>query len=159
MNLCELAPEHIRAIQPYQPGKPISELVRDLGLNKNEVIKLASNENPLGTSPLAKEAMIQALSEAARYPDGSGFELKAALSERLGVPAEQIVLGNGSNDVLELAARIFLRPGATAIYSQYAFAIYPLLVQAVGASGTAVPARDYGHDLAAMLDAITPETR
>jgi len=159
MNLCELAPEYIRAIQPYQPGKPISELVRDLGLDKIEVIKLASNENPLGTSPLAKEAMIQAITEAARYPDGSGFELKEALSERLGVSTAQIVLGNGSNDVLELAARIFLRPGATAIYSQYAFAIYPLLAQAVGASGISVPARDYGHDLAAMLDAITPETR
>ncbi|MFO7580281.1 histidinol-phosphate transaminase [Nitrosomonas halophila] len=159
MNLCELAPEYIRAIQPYRPGKPISELVRDLGLNKSEVIKLASNENPLGTSPLAKEAMIQALSEAARYPDGSGYELKEALSERLGVSTEQIVLGNGSNDVLELAARIFLRPGAAAIYSQYAFAIYPLLAQAVGATGIRVPARDFGHDLAAMLDAITPETR
>lgn len=159
MNLCELAPEYIRAIQPYQPGKPISELVRDLGLDKAGVIKLASNENPLGTSPLAKEAMIQALTEAARYPDGSGYELKEALSERLGVATEQIVLGNGSNDVLELAARIFLRPGAAALYSQYAFAIYPLLAQAVGASGISVPARDYGHDLAAMLDAITPETR
>ena len=159
MNLCKLAPEHIRAIQPYEPGKPISELVRDLGLNKDEVIKLASNENPLGTSPLAKEAMIQALSESARYPDGSGFELKVALSERLGVPIEQIVLGNGSNDVLELAARIFLRSGSAAVYSQYAFAIYPLLAQAIGARGIAVPARDYGHDLAAMLNAVTPETR
>ncbi len=159
MNLSKLAPDYIRAIQPYLPGKPISELVRDLGLNKNDVIKLASNENPLGTSPLAKEAMIQALGESARYPDGSGFELKAALSEGFGIPVDQIVLGNGSNDVLELAARIFLHPGATAIYSQYAFAIYPLLAQAVGAKGVAVPARNYGHDLEAMLDAITPETR
>lgn len=159
MNLFELAPEYIRAIQPYQPGKPISELVRDLGLDKNEVIKLASNENPLGTSPLAKEVMIQALNESSRYPDGSGFELKAALSERLGVSTEQIVLGNGSNDVLELASRIFLKPGTSAIYSQYAFAIYPLLAQAVGARGVTVPAKNYGHDLEAMLDAITPETR
>ncbi|WP_292977182.1 histidinol-phosphate transaminase [Nitrosomonas sp.] len=159
MNLFELAPEYIRAIQPYQPGKPISELVRDLGLDKNEVIKLASNENPLGTSPLAKEVMIQALNESSRYPDGSGFELKAALSERLGVSTEQIVLGNGSNDVLELAARIFLKPGTSAVYSQYAFAIYPLLAQAVGARGVTVPARNYGHDLEAMLDAITSETR
>lgn len=159
MQLCELAPEYIRAIQPYHPGKPISELVRELGLNKDEVIKLASNENPLGTSPMAKKAMAEALNEASRYPDGSGFELKATLSEYLGVSTEQIVLGNGSNDVLELAARIFLRPGASAVYSQYAFAIYPLLVQAVGATGISVPARNFGHDLAAMLDATTAETR
>ncbi len=159
MQLCELAPEYIRAIQPYHPGKPISELVRELSLDKDKVIKLASNENPLGTSPMAKEAMIQALNEVSRYPDGSGFELKAALSEYLGVSTQQIVLGNGSNDVLELAARIFLRPGASAVYSQYAFAIYPLLVQAVGATGIAVPARNFGHDLAAMLDATTAETR
>lgn len=159
MDLPELAPEYIRAIQPYEPGKPISELVRDLGLDKNNVIKLASNENPLGTSPLAKEAMLKALTESARYPDGGGFELKASLSDSLGVPVEQIVLGNGSNDVLELAARIFLRPGTTAIYSQYAFAIYPLLAQAVGARGISVLAKDYGHDLMAMLAAVTPETR
>lgn len=159
MKLCELAPEYIRAIQPYRPGKPISELVRELGLDKDEVIKLASNENPLGTSPMAKEAMIRALSEASRYPDGSGFELKAALSDYLGVSTEQIVLGNGSNDVLELAARIFLRPGASAVYSQYAFAIYSLLVQAVGATGISVPARNFGHDLPAMLDATTADTR
>lgn len=159
MNLFAVSPEYIRAIQPYQPGKPISELVRDLGLNKDEVIKLASNENPLGTSPLAREAIIQAVSESSRYPDGSGFELKAALSERLGVSADQIVLGNGSNDVLELASRIFLRTGTSAVYSQYAFAIYPLLVQAVGAKGIAVPAKNYGHDLEAMLDAITTDTR
>ncbi|MDT8363918.1 MAG: histidinol-phosphate transaminase [Nitrosomonas sp.] len=159
MKLCELAPEYIRAIQPYHPGKPISELVRELGINKDDVIKLASNENPLGTSPMAREAMIQALNEASRYPDGSGFELKAALSEYLGVSTEQIVLGNGSNDVLELAARIFLRPGASAVYSQYAFAIYPLLVQAIGATGISVLARDFAHDLAAMLDATTAETR
>jgi histidinol-phosphate aminotransferase len=159
MNLFAVSPEYIRAIQPYQPGKPISELVRDLGLDKNEVIKLASNENPLGTSPLAREAIIQAISESSRYPDGSGFELKAALSERLGVSADQIVLGNGSNDVLELASRIFLRTGTSAVYSQYAFAIYPLIVQAVGAKGITVPAKNYGHDLEAMLDAITSDTR
>ena len=159
MNICDLAPEYIRAIAPYQPGKPISELARELGLDENSIVKLASNENPLGTSPLALEAMTRALDEVARYPDGSGFELKAALSRRCGVNSDQIVLGNGSNDVLELAARVFLKPGASAVYSQHAFAIYPLLTQAVGASGIAVPAKDYGHDLDAMLDEITPETR
>ncbi|MDN5936940.1 MAG: histidinol-phosphate transaminase, partial [Nitrosospira sp.] len=159
MNLCDLAPEYIRAISPYQPGKPISELARELDMVEHSIIKLASNENPLGTSPLALEAMKRALDTVALYPDGSGFELKAALSQRYGVTSSQIVLGNGSNDVLELAARVFLKPGASAAYSQHAFAVYPLVTQAVGASGIAVPARNYGHDLDAMLDAITPETR
>lgn len=159
MYLCDFAPEYVRAIQPYQPGKPISELVRELRLDERSVIKLASNENPLGTSPLALEAMNNALNEAARYPDGSGFDLKIALSERYDVSPDQIILGNGSNDVLDLAVRVFLKPGAAAVYSQHAFAIYPLLVQAIGANGISVPARDYGHDITAMLDAITPETR
>lgn len=159
MNLCDFAPEYIRAIQPYQPGKPISELAREMELDETGIVKLASNENPLGTSPLAQEAMIHALHDVARYPDGSGFELKKALSKIYDVDSEQIILGNGSNDVLDLAARVFLKPGATAIYSQHAFAVYPLVTQAIGANGISVPARDYGHDLAAMLDAITPETR
>ncbi len=159
MNLCDFAPEYIRSIQPYQPGKPISELARELGLDETTVIKLASNENPLGTSPFALEAMINALHQIALYPDGSGYELKTALSKRYDVDPDQIILGNGSNDVLDLAARVFLKPGAAAIYSQHAFAVYPLVVQMIGANGIAVPARDYGHDLPAMLDAITPETR
>ncbi|SFP65480.1 histidinol-phosphate aminotransferase [Nitrosomonas cryotolerans] len=159
MNLCDFAPEYIRAIQPYQPGKPISELVRELGLDEHNVIKLASNENPLGTSPLAREAMINALNQISLYPDGSGFELKAAISQRYSVNTDQIILGNGSNDILDLAARVFLKPGAAAVYSQHAFAVYPLVVQTIGANGISVPARDYGHDLAAMLDAVTPETR
>ena len=159
MNLCDFAPEYIRAIQPYQPGKPISELAREMGLDEACVIKLASNENPLGTSPLALDAMINALHDVSLYPDGSGYELKAALSKRYGIDPEQIILGNGSNDVLDLAARVFLKPGAAAVYSQHAFAVYPLVVQMIGANGISVPARDYGHDLHAMLDAITPETR
>jgi len=159
MNICDLAPEYIRAINPYQPGKPISELAREMGLDQHAIVKLASNENPLGPSPLALAAMTRALDEVALYPDGSGFELKAALSQRYAVSSEQIVLGNGSNDVLELAARVFLKPGASAVYSQHAFAIYPLVTQAVGASGIAVPALKYGHDLDGMLDAVTPETR
>jgi len=159
MNLCDLAPEYIRAISPYQPGKPISELAREMNMQESAIIKLASNENPLGTSPLALEAMTQALNQVALYPDGSGFDLKEALSKRYGVCGAQIVLGNGSNDVLELAARVFLKPGAAAVYSQHAFAVYPLVTQAVGASGIPVRAHDYGHDLDAMLDAVTPETR
>lgn len=159
MNLCDLAPEYIRAISPYQPGKPISELAREMDMQESAIIKLASNENPLGTSPLALEAMTETLNQVALYPDGSGFDLKEALSKRYGVTSAQIVLGNGSNDVLELAARVFLKPGAAAVYSQHAFAVYPLVTQAVGASGISVRAHNYGHDLDAMLHAVTPETR
>ncbi|HEV2007339.1 MAG TPA: aminotransferase class I/II-fold pyridoxal phosphate-dependent enzyme, partial [Burkholderiales bacterium] len=115
-DVCDLAPGYIRSIAPYQPGKPISELARELGLDPDGIIKLASNENPLGVSPLAMRAMQEALADVARYPDGSGFELKHALSQRYGVELAQIVLGNGSNDVLELAARAFLAPGLEAIY-------------------------------------------
>lgn len=159
MNLCDLAPEYIHSIAPYQPGKPISELAREMGLDESSIIKLASNENPFGTSPLALEAMEKALGEVMRYPDGNGFELKNALSEKYAVNSDQIVLGNGSNDVLELAARVFLKPGTSAVFSQHAFAVYPLVTQAAGATGIVVPAKNYGHDIDAMLDAITPETR
>lgn len=159
MNLCDLAPEYIHSIAPYQPGKPISELAREMGLDEHSIIKLASNENPFGTSPLALEAMEKALKEVMRYPDGNGFELKTALSKKYAVDSDQIMLGNGSNDVLELAARVFLKPGASAVYSQHAFAVYPLVTQAVGANGISVPAKNFGHDLDAMLEAITPETR
>lgn len=159
MDICDLAPGYIRAIAPYQPGKPISELARELGLEEAGIIKLASNENPLGVSPLAQRAIEASLAGLARYPDGNGFELKQALSRRHGIAAECIVLGNGSNDVLEMAARAFLVPGLEAVYSQHAFAVYPLAVQAVGAAGVEVPARDYGHDLAAMRRAVTSRTR
>jgi histidinol-phosphate aminotransferase len=158
-DVCELAPGYIRAIAPYQPGKPIAELAREFGLNPDSIIKLASNENPLGTSPLAMQAIHSALADTARYPDGNGFELKQALSARYGIAAAQCVLGNGSNDVLELAARSFLAPGAEAIYSQHAFAVYPLAVQAVGATGVEVPAREFAHDLDAMLKAVSSRTR
>jgi len=159
MSLIDHAPAHIRAIAPYQPGKPISEVARAMGLDEADIVKLASNENPLGASPRALAAIENALLEAARYPDGNGYGLKSALSERLAVTREQIVLGNGSNDVLEMAARALLAPGASAVYSQYAFAVYPLAVQAAGARGIVVPARDWGHDLHAMLRAIAPDTR
>ena len=159
MKICDLAPQYIHAIAPYQPGKPISELAREMGLNEADIIKLASNENPLGVSPLAQRAIHKALDEIARYPDGNGFELKQALSRRYGVAPESIVLGNGSNDVLDLAARAFLTPQTSAIYSQHAFAVYPLAVQAVGARGIEVPAKNFGHDLDAMLRAVRPDTR
>ncbi len=159
MSLCDLAPACIRAISPYQPGKPISELAREMGLAEEGIVKLASNENPLGMSPLAKTAALAALEDVSRYPDGNGFVLKKALSERFGVGLDTIVLGNGSNDVLELAARAFLEPGTSAVYSQYAFAVYPLAIQAAGARGSQVPARDYAHDPGAMIAAIGTDTR
>jgi histidinol-phosphate aminotransferase len=159
MDLCEQSPSYIRGIAPYQPGKPISELAREMGLDEKKIIKLASNENPLGVSPRAKSAIKKALAELGRYPDGNAFELKAALARRYAVPRECIVVGNGSNDLLELAAAVFLAPGSAAVYSQHAFAVYPLATQARGAKSIVVPAKNYGHDLAAMLAAITAETR
>jgi histidinol-phosphate aminotransferase len=158
MTLINNAPAYIRAIAPYQPGKPISELAREMGLNEADIVKLASNENPLGVSPKACAAIEREIGELALYPDGNGFALKTALSGKLGVALNQIVLGNGSNDVLELAARAFLKPGATAVYAQHAFAVYLLATQAVGALGIEVPARDFGHDLDAMSAAIRNDT-
>src|SRR5260221_593060 len=152
-------PSYISSIAPYQPGKPISELAREMGLNEKKIVKLASNENPLGISPKARAAIKKALAELGRYPDGHAFELKAALARRHGVPQECIVVGNGSNDLLDMAAGAFLAPGRAAVYSQHAFAVYPLATQARGAAGIVVPAKNYAHDLAAMLAAITPETR
>jgi histidinol-phosphate aminotransferase len=159
MDICEFSPGYVRAIAPYQPGKPISELARELRLNEADIIKLASNENPLGISPRAAAAIPAAIAELSRYPDGSGYELKQALSAHLGVDAASIVLGNGSNDVLEMVAAAYLRPGTKAVYAQHAFAVYPLATQARGAQGIVVPARDYGHDLPSMLAAIDSDTR
>jgi histidinol-phosphate aminotransferase len=153
------APEYVRRIAPYVPGKPIDELAREYGLAEASIIKLASNENPRGPSPRVRAAVATAAADITRYPDGNGFALKTALTAQLGVTREQIVLGNGSNDVLELAAQAFLRPGDHAVYAQHAFAVYPLAVQARGATGIEVPARAYGHDLDAMRAAITPRTR
>jgi histidinol-phosphate aminotransferase len=147
----DLAPPYIRAIAPYQPGKPITELARELGMAPEDIVKLASNENPLGCSLMAVAAMHEAVSEIAIYPDGNGFALKDALAKRFGVPHASLVLGNGSNDVLELAARAFLGAGDKAVYSQHAFAVYPLATQACGATGISVRAVQFGHDLEAML--------
>ena len=159
MSAASQAPDYIRAISPYQPGKPISELAREMGIPEASIVKRASHENPVGMGPRAREAALAALSGIERYPDGNGFALKGALSRRLGVAPEQVVLGNGSNDVLELAARAFLAPGRSAVFSQYAFAVYPLAINAVGARGIQVAAKDYGHDLDAMAAAIGPDTR
>jgi histidinol-phosphate aminotransferase len=151
MNYAELAPPYIRAIAPYQPGKPIAELERELGITG--IVKLASNENPLGASPAAVAAMQAAIKSIALYPDGNGFDLKDALVKRYAVAHANITLGNGSNDLLELAARAFLAPGDKVVYAAHAFAVYALATQAVGATGITVPAtQGYGHDLPAMLN-------
>ncbi|MEP7156104.1 MAG: histidinol-phosphate transaminase [Betaproteobacteria bacterium] len=159
MKISDLAPEYIRSIAPYQPGKPISDVARELGLAEEDIIKLASNENPLGASPKALEAVRKALGDLALYPDGGGFALKEVICRKYGVQPEQIILGNGSNDILELAARSFLTAATSAIYSQHAFAVYPLATQTVGATGIEVTAKDFGNDLDAMLAAIRSDTR
>jgi histidinol-phosphate aminotransferase len=153
------APEHVRRLSPYVPGKPIDELARDYGLAESGIVKLASNENPRGPSANAKQAIVDAASGVTRYPDGNGFALKEALAARFRVMPEQVVLGNGSNDILELATQAFLLPGDEAVYSQHAFAVYPLATQARGAKGITVAARDLGHDLPAMRAAMTSRTR
>jgi histidinol-phosphate aminotransferase len=158
-SLASLAPEYIRNIAPYQGGKPISELAREMGLNEADIVKLASNENPLGISPKAQMAIDDAIADIARYPDGNCFALREAVSQKFKVAGNQIVFGNGSNDILELTARAFLDKGAEAIYSQHAFAVYPLVTQAVGATGVVVPAKDFAHDLDGFSKAITSKTK
>ncbi|MFP3568865.1 histidinol-phosphate transaminase [Paraburkholderia sp. SIMBA_030] len=152
-------PSYVRAIAPYIAGKPISELAREFGLDEATIVKLASNENPLGMPESAQRAMAQAASELGRYPDANAFELKAALSERYGVPADWVTLGNGSNDILEIAAHALVEKGQSIVYAQYSFAVYALATQGVGARAIVVPAVKYGHDLDAMLAAITDDTR
>lgn len=147
----------VQTLKPYEPGKPIDELERELGIT--DIIKLASNESPLGPSPKGLRAAQEALLDLHRYPDGSGHRLKAALANKLGVNSQQVTLGNGSNDVLDLIARCWLGPGDELIFSQYAFAVYPIAALSCNAKPVAVPAKDYGHDLAAMLAAITENTR
>lgn len=159
MSVFESAAAHIRSISPYQPGKPISELAREMGLDEAGIVKLASNENPLGMSERAKAAALTAINEVPRYPDGNGFELKQAVSRHHDVGMNQIVLGNGSNDVLEMVARALLGPGRSAVYSKHAFAVYPLATLAAGATGIEVPARDFGCDLDAMRAAVRDDTR
>ena len=152
-----LANDGIQELTPYQPGKPIDELKRELGVS--DVIKLASNECPLGLSARVQEALQRALPDIARYPDGNGFRLKQALTERHGLDRDCLTLGCGSNELFELIAKAYLRPGDEAVMSQYAFAVYPLVVQAAGATAVVAPARSWGHDLDAMAEAITERTR
>jgi histidinol-phosphate aminotransferase len=158
-DFLSLALPGVRKLSPYVPGKPVEELAREFGLNPADIVKLASNENPLGPAPSVLKAVQQALPELTRYPDGNGFTLKQALSERFGFDLSMITLGNGSNDVLELIGRAFAMPGVDVMFSQHAFAVYPIVTQAVGANPIQVPARNWGHDLPAMAAAVTPATR
>ncbi len=143
----------------YQPGRPVEEVARELGLDPAGVIKLASNENSLGPSPKAVAAMQDAVGRVHEYPDGSAFHLKRLLAERVGVSPSNLVLGNGSNEVLEFVAHACISPGSEVVVSQYCFAVYPIVTHLMGGSLVTVPARDYGHDLGRMLDAITDRTR
>lgn len=154
-----LAQPGVQKLSPYVPGKPVDELARELDLDPATIVKLASNENPLGPSPKAIEAIAAQLSELTRYPDGNGFVLKQKLAQRYDVGIEQVTLGNGSNDILELVARAYLAPGLNAVFSEHAFAVYPIATQAVGAQARAVPAKQWAHDLDAMQAAIDSNTR
>ncbi|MCG8668889.1 MAG: histidinol-phosphate transaminase [Pseudomonadales bacterium] len=156
-DFVSIATEGVQGLTPYQPGKPVEELERELGIQN--IVKLASNENPLGASPRAAEAIQAQISELTRYPDGNGFILKQALSQHLGVNLDAIVLGNGSNDVLNLIARAYLAPGYESLFSAHAFAVYPIATQAVGAKAVVAPAKNWGHDLEAMASAITDKTK
>lgn len=154
MSVCE----SILSLSPYQGGKPISELRRELGLD--HIVKLASNENPLGAGPKALNAMQEAMADVGRYPDGNGFELKQAISEHVSVETQSIALGNGSNDILELLARAYLcNAEDEVIFSQYAFVIYPLVTQALGAKAVVTRSKNFGHDLDAMSKAINDKTK
>ena len=152
-----LANEHILGIAPYEPGKPIEELERELGIT--DAIKLASNENPLPPSDRVQRAVVAALAQLNRYPDGSGFYLRQALAKRHGLTADHIVLGNGSNDLIELFVRSFLRPGDEAVVPHPSFVVYPMIVQAAGGIRVMVMLRDHRLDLEAMARAITPMTK
>jgi histidinol-phosphate aminotransferase len=156
-TIYDLAVSGVKQLVPYVAGKPIEELERELGLSN--IIKLASNENPLGPGEKALAAIQATLPKLTLYPDGNGFNLKSALAKKYGLNVDQITLGNGSNDLLELIGRAFLAPGLEAMFSEHAFAVYPIVTQAVGAAAVIVPALNYGNDLAAMAARMSDKTR
>ena len=153
-------PQHILDIPPYLAGRPVSEVMREFGLEHSAIVKLASNENPLGMPAKARAAIVAALSEASRYPDANGYDMKCALARKYGLKTECITLGNGSNEILDMMARALLQPGQSAVYSQYSFVVYAHATQACGAEHIRIPTDgSMGHDLDAMLAAIKPNTR
>src|SRR5208282_2704692 len=149
----------LKTLPVYQPGRPIEEVARELNLPADSIIKVASNENPFGPSPLALAAMKKVLANLNLYPDGNAFYLKQKLAAKLGIEPTNLVLGNGSNEIIEFVSHALLAPGADVVVSQFCFAVYPIVTKLFGANLTIVPARNYGHDLLAMLKAITPRTR
>ena len=159
MSIQGYANQFVCDLVAYEPGKPVEETARELGLDPSQIIKLASNENPFGPSPLAKEAMTKALDEAHIYPDGGAWKLRNAIAEKYGVEMGNVVLGNGSNEIIELMCHCFLRPGAALIAAEHAFVVYKLMATLFGADYVEVPDPEFVHDLEAMADAITPETR
>jgi histidinol-phosphate aminotransferase len=158
-SIWDRANPQLRDLAVYEPGKPIEETARELQVDPGAIIKLASNENPLGPSPKAIQAMGAALENAQLYPDGGGFYLRGALATRLGFARENIILGNGSNEVIEFLGHAFLNPGDDVIVSEHAFIAYKLIATLFGARTIETPSPDYEHDLEAMLNAITPKTR
>src|SRR5882672_4801235 len=147
----------LKGLPTYQPGRPIEEVARELGLPANDIIKVASNENPLGPSPAALAAMEKAMQQLHLYPDGNAFYLKQKLSEKLGVEPANLILGNGSNEIIEFAGHALMAPGTDVVVSQFCFLVYPIMARLFGANLISVPARNYGHDLPAMLQAVTPQ--
>ncbi|HTG43070.1 MAG TPA: histidinol-phosphate transaminase [Verrucomicrobiae bacterium] len=156
--LSELNP-NLANLPLYQPGRPIEEVAREHNLPAESIIKLASNENPLGPSPKAVAAMCAVLDNLHLYPDGNAFYLKRKLAQKLQVTPENIILGNGSNEVIEFVSHALMRPGVEVVASEYCFAVYPIMTHLFGARLVTVPATNLGHDLPAMLEAVTPETR
>jgi len=157
-SLLSLNPS-LAGLPVYQPGRPIEEVARELGLPAADIIKLASNENPLGPSPAAVAAMEKAIQSLHLYPDGNAFYLKRKLADKLGVEPANLILGNGSNEIIEFIGHALMAPGTDVIASEYCFAVYPIVTRLFGANLVTVPARDFGHELPAMLRAITPKTR
>src|ERR1022692_1367378 len=149
----------LKDLPVYQPGRPIEEVARELGLPAASIIKLASNENPLGPSPAALAAMQRALANLNLYPDGNAFQLKQKLAAKLGVTAQHLILGNGSNEIIEFVGHALMSAGSEVVVSQFCFAIYPLVTKIFSSNLVAVPAKNHGHDLSAMLNAITSKTR
>ena len=149
----------LATLPTYQPGRPIEEVAREVGLSASDIIKLASNENPLGPSPAAVAAMEKVIQSLHLYPDGNAFYLKQKLAAKLGVTPANLILGNGSNEIIEFIGHALLAPGAEVVVSQYCFAVYPIVTSLFGAKLVSVPAKAHGHDIPAMLRAITPNTR
>ena len=160
ISISDIANRELLDLVPYEPGKPVEDVARELGLDPAAIIKLASNENPLGPSPLAVAAMRQALETAHFYPDGGGFHLRNAIAEMFGLTRENVVLGNGSNEIIELLFHTFTRPGIHEIVTaRHAFAVYTLMAQLFGVRAVIVDDVDFTPDLPAMLRAVTPQTR